>query len=90
MVSPSFIYTFAEHSGRLSLVISVPSESVAFNGFCDAVFTYNPKSSGAIIENLRAKGKTKMTMMDVIMAAFQEVDKVRSQRKWEKDNIKES
>ena len=54
---------------------------MAFNGFCDAVFTYNPKSSGAIIENLKAKGKTKMTMMDVIMAAFQEVDKVRSQRK---------
>ena len=28
-----------------------------------------------------AKGKTKMTMMDVIMAAFQEVDKVKSQKK---------
>ena len=66
---------------ELADAVGDPSESVAFNGFCDAVFTYNPKSSGAIIENLKAKGKTKMTMMDVIMAAFQEVDKVRSQRK---------
>ena len=66
---------------ELADAVGDPSESVAFNGFCDAVFTYNPKSCGAIIENLKAKGKTKMTMMDVIMAAFQEVDKVRSQRK---------
>ena len=66
---------------ELADAVGDPSESVAFNGFCDAVFTYNPKSNGAIIENLKAKGKTKMTMMDVIMAAFQEVDKVRSQRK---------
>ena len=66
---------------ELADAVGDPSESVAFNGFCDAVFTYNPKSSGAIIENLKAKGKTKMTMMDVIMVAFQEVDKVRSQRK---------
>ena len=66
---------------ELADAVGDPYESVTFNGFCDAVFTYNPKSSGAIIENLRAKGKTKMTMMDVIMAAFQEVDKVRSQRK---------
>ena len=65
---------------ELADAVGDPSESVAFNGFCDAVFTYNPKSSGAIIENLKAKGKTKMTMMDVIMAAFQEVDKVRNQR----------
>ena len=66
---------------ELADAVGDPSESVAFNGFCDAVFTYNPKSSGAIIENLKAKGKTKMTMMDVIMAAFQEVDKVKSQKK---------
>ena len=66
---------------ELADAVCDPSESVAFNGFCDAVFTYNPKSSGAIIENLKAKGKTKMTMMDVIMAAFQEVDKVKNQKK---------
>ena len=66
---------------ELADAVGDPSESVAIKGFCDTVFTYNPKSNGAIIENLRAKGKTKMTMMDVIMAAFQEVDKVRSQRK---------
>jgi len=66
---------------ELADAVGDPSESVAIKGFCDAVFTYNAKSNGAVIENLRAKGKTKMTMMDVIMAAFQEVDKVRSQRK---------
>ena len=66
---------------ELADAVGDPSESVAIKGFCDAVFTYNAKSNGAVIENLRAKGKTKMTMMDVIMVAFQEVDKVRSQRK---------
>ena len=74
--------TALEQKAReLADAVGDPSESVAIKGFCDAVFTYNPKSNGAVIENLRAKGKTKMTMMDVIMAAFQEVDKVKSQKK---------
>ena len=66
---------------ELADAVGDPSESVAIKGFCDAVFTYNAKSNGAVIENLKAKGKTKMTMMDVIMAAFQEVDKVKNQKK---------
>ena len=74
--------TALEQKAReLADAVGDPSESVAIKGFCDTVFTYNPKSNGAIIENLRAKGKTKMTMMDVIMAAFEELDKVKSQRK---------
>ena len=74
--------TALEQKAReLADAVGDPSESVAIKGFCDAVFTYNPKSNGAVIENLRAKGKTKMTMMDVIMAAFEEVDKVKSQKK---------
>ena len=66
---------------ELADAVGDPSESVAIKGFCDAVFTYNAKSNGAVIENLKAKGKTKMTMMDVIMAAFQEGDKVKNQKK---------
>ena len=74
--------TALEQKAReLADAVGDPSESVAIKGFCDAVFTYNAKSNGAVIENLRAKGKTKMTMMDVIMAAFQEVDKVKNQKK---------
>ena len=74
--------TALEQKAReLADAVGDPSESVTIKGFCDAVFTYNPKSNGAVIENLRAKGKTKMTMMDVIMAAFEEVDKVKSQKK---------
>lgn len=74
--------TALEQKAReLADAVGDPSESVAIKGFCDAVFTYNPKSNGAVIENLRAKGKTKMTMMDVIMAAFEEVDKVKNQKK---------
>nr|AGH13990.1 plasmid recombination enzyme [Prevotella sp. Sc00028] len=74
--------TALEQKAReLADAVGDPSESVTIKGFCDTVFTYNPKSSGAIIENLKVKGKTKMTMMDVIMAAFQEVDKVKSQKK---------
>ena len=70
-----------QKASELADAVGDPSESVAIKGFCDAVFTYNAKSNGAVIENLRAKGKTKMTMMDVIMAAFEEVDKVKSQKK---------
>ena len=74
--------TALEQKAReLADAVGDPSESVAIKGFCDAVFTYNAKSNGAVIENLRAKGKTKMTMMDVIMAAFEEVDKVKRQKK---------
>ena len=74
--------TALEQKAReLADAVGDPSESVAIKGFCDAVFTYNAKSNGAVIENLKAKGKTKMTIMDVIMAAFQEVDKVKSQKK---------
>ena len=74
--------TALEQKAReLADAVGDPSESVAIKGFCDTVFTYNPKSNGAVIENLRAKGKTKMTMMDVIMAAFEEVDKVKNQKK---------
>lgn len=74
--------TALEQKAReLADAVGDPSESVAIKGFCDAVFTYNAKSNGAVIENLRAKGKTKLTMMDVIMAAFEEVDKVKSQKK---------
>jgi hypothetical protein len=74
--------TALEQKAReLADAVGDPSESVTIKGFCDTVFTYNPKSSGAIIENLKVKGKTKMTMMDVIMAAFQEVDRVKSQKK---------
>ena len=74
--------TALEQKAReLADAVGDPSESVAIKGFCDAVFTYNAKSNGAVIENLKAKGKTKMTMMDVIMAAFQEVDKVKNQKK---------
>ena len=74
--------TALEQKAReLADAVGDPSESVTIKGFCDTVFTYNPKSNGAVIENLRAKGKTKMTMMDVIMAAFEEVDKVKSQKK---------
>ena len=74
--------TALEQKAReLADAVGDPSESVAIKGFCDTVFTYNPKSNGAVIENLKAKGKTKMTMMDVIMAAFEEVDKVKNQKK---------
>ena len=74
--------TALEQKAReLADAVGDPSESVAIKGFCDAVFTYNAKSNGAVIENLKAKGKTKLTMMDVIMAAFEEVDKVKSQKK---------
>ena len=50
---------------------------VSFNKM---VFAYNPETKGAIIDNLKASGKLNVTIMDVITAAFEEIDKIKARK----------
>lgn len=73
---------------ELANAIGDPREVADVKTFDQLVFSYNPNSKGVIITNLKAKGKTEISVMDVIMAAFEERDKVRDQKKsfWEDAN----
>lgn len=66
-----------------------PKENADVKSFDEMVFAYNPDSSGAIINNLRAKGKTNVTMMDVITATFEEIDKIKAKKMGFFDDPKE-
>ena len=57
-----------------------PKEVADMVSFDKMVFAYNPDSKGAIIDNLKAKDKTSVTMMDVITAAFEEIDKIKARK----------
>lgn len=73
---------------ELANAIGDPREVADVKTFDQLVFSYNPNSKGVIITNLKAKGKTEISVMDVIMAAFEERDKVKDQKKgfWEDTN----
>lgn len=57
-----------------------PKEVADMVSFDKMVFAYNPETKGAIIDNLRAKGKSNVTIMDVIIAAFEEIDKIKARK----------
>ena len=57
-----------------------PKEVADMVGFDKMVFAYNPDGKGVIIDNLKAKDKTSVTMMDVITAAFEEIDKIKARK----------
>ena len=57
-----------------------PKEVADMVSFDKMVFAYNPETKGSIIDNLRAKGKSNVTMMDVITAAFEEIDKIKAKK----------
>ena len=63
--------TALEQKAReLADAVGDPSESVAIKGFCDAVFTYNAKSNGAVIEQQNNEIKSIMTDMQTILRSF--------------------
>ena len=65
---------------ELAEAVGNPNEVADVVSFDRMVFSYNPDSGGAIIANLKAKGKARASMMDVIRAAFEEMDKVKARR----------
>ena len=66
---------------ELANAVGDPKETVDIKGFMDSVFAYNPTSSGVVVANLKEKGKSKVRMMDVIAAAFEEMEKVKDKKK---------
>ena len=65
---------------ELAEAVGNPNEVADVISFDRMVFSYNPDSDGAIIANLKAKGKARASMMDVIRAAFEEMDNVKARR----------
>ena len=57
-----------------------PKEVADMVSFDKMVFAYNPETKGAIIDNLKANGKLHVTIMDVIIAAFEEIDKIKARK----------
>jgi len=57
-----------------------PKEVADMVSFDKMVFAYNPETKGAIIDNLKANGKLNVTIMDVITAAFEEIDKIKARK----------
>lgn len=48
--------------------------------FDKMVFAYNPEANCAIIDNLKANGKLHVTIMDVLTATFEEIDKIKARK----------
>ena len=65
---------------ELANAIGDPKEEADVESFDKMVFAYNPESKGSIVANLKAKGKSRVTMMDVITAAFEEKDKINAKK----------
>ncbi len=57
-----------------------PKEVADMVSFDKMVFAYNPETKGAIIDNLKANGKLHVTIMDVITAVFEEIDKIKARK----------
>ena len=57
-----------------------PKEVADMVSFDKMVFAYNPETKGVIIDNLKANGKLNVTIMDVITAAFEEIDKIKARK----------
>ena len=66
---------------ELANAVGDPKETVDIKGFMDSVFAYNPTSNGVVVANLKEKGKSKVRMMDVIAATFEEMEKVKERKK---------
>lgn len=65
---------------ELANAVGDPKEVANMLSFDKMVFAYNPESPGAIIDNLKANGKLHVTIMDVITAAFEEIDKINARK----------
>lgn len=48
--------------------------------FDKMMFAYNPEANCAIIDNLKANGKLHVTIMDVLTATFEEIDKIKARK----------
>ena len=48
--------------------------------FDKMVFAFNPESNCSIIDNLKANGKLQVTIVDVLTATFEGIDKIKARK----------
>lgn len=81
--------TLEERVEELVNAVGDPKEVADMVSFDKMVFAYNPECKSAIIDNLKANGKLRVTIMDVITAAFEEIDKIKARKIGFFDDLKE-
>ena len=72
--------TLEERVEELVNAVGDPKEKADMVSFDKMVFAFNPESNCSIIDNLKANGKLQVTIMDVITAAFEEIDKIKARK----------
>ena len=69
-----------ERVEELVNAVGDPKEVANMVSFDKMMFAYNPEANCAIIDNLKANGKLHVTIMDVLTAPFEEIDKIKARK----------
>ena len=69
-----------ERVEELVNAVGDPKEVANMVSFDKMMFAYNPEANCAIIDNLKANGKLHVTIMDVLTATFEEIDKIKARK----------
>ena len=69
-----------ERVEELVNAVGDPKEVANMVSFDKMVFAYNPEANCVIIDNLKANGKLHVTIMDVLTATFEEIDKIKARK----------
>lgn len=69
-----------ERVEELVNAVGDPKEVANMVSFDKMVFAYNPEANSVIIDNLKANGKLHVTIMDVLTATFEEIDKIKARK----------
>ena len=72
--------TLEERVEELVNAVGDPKEKADMVSFDKMVFAYNPECKSAIIDNLKANGKLQVTIVDVLTATFEEIDKIKARK----------
>lgn len=69
-----------ERVEELVNAVGDPKEVANMVSFDKMVFAYNPEANCVIIDNLKTNGKLHVTIMDVLTATFEEIDKIKARK----------
>ena len=72
--------TLEERVEELVNAVGDPKEKADMVSFDKMVFAFNPESNCSIIDNLKANGKLQVTIVDVLTATFEEIDKIKARK----------
>lgn len=72
--------TLEERVEELVNAVGDPPKKANMVSFDKMVFAFNPESNCSIIDNLKANGKLQVTIVDVLTATFEEIDKIKARK----------